>query len=423
MSGLIVEHNDRNLFIIQVFVHCGSMYETDGERGLSHLLEHMLFKSKKDQSVEELLVKLNALGGYFNAITNKDYTSFFIRTVDSNWKESVELLNSIVLQPLFLKDELSKEKKVVMEEFLLYEDDVRDVVFSKAYETFLSVDNPYRHAVKGLLQDICKTNPKQLLSYYSKHYSNMMVYVNCSKAIKSKVIKHVKKSFGDFIIDMDALQKLENEWSPNVGQLANNDNPIVKIISQPKRSQNATVLMFKGFPFKNRSNITLSLIWDILAGSLNSLLMMEIREKRGLVYNISSFNDAYHNEGYTGLYFTSSTNNLADIVIYIKRILRRMANKGLSSHILTYSKASFINKLQYKLTEMDFKSERSMLRHYYRCPWDESAVLKKLHKVTNNDIMNVCKSVFNFQQCCLVSIGKYKKLDDLQADIMQTLVK
>lgn len=415
MSGIVIEHNTNGVFIIQIFVNSGPIFEGRGQRGLAHFLEHMMFKSKKDQSVASLLLNLNSLGGVFNAVTTKDYTSFYIRTIEKNWKESLVLLKKIVLEPSFLKEELDKERKVIIEEYKQYQDDIKDIVFTQAYRLFLAKDNPISRTVKGELRDIQRTSIKTLREYYLERYKNIFIYVNCSAdihpSVERKIQKLYKADFGNPSISCP-IQCLK---------LRVYDQPVVKIMQDLKRSQNATVIMFQGFPYDDKQNIILEFVWNVLAGSLNSLLMLEMRQKRGLVYSISSFIDSFQHCGYTGIYFNTSTKDLCVVLKYIWKIFLRLSSNGLSDNVLNYSKASFANKLEYNLANLDFKSGRSMLRHYYGCKWDETCVLKKMRKVTNADVKSVCKEVFNVNRCCIVSVGKYDDAADVEKNVRRTL--
>jgi predicted Zn-dependent peptidase len=418
---VIFRHNSSNIFALQIFVKAGSAYEKEGERGWSHLLEHMMFKSKRDKSVETLLLQLNELGGVFNALTNKDYTSFYIRTTEDRWKDSCDILKKVVMEPYFLKEELEKEKQVVVEEFLQYEDDVQDVLFSQAYERFLSGKNPYRHPVKGNLDDIQRARPDTLTDYYMAHYRDIMIYVSCGRKHSKRIQSYVRSIFESPAKAKATETRPTESRLGHTQELTSPKGPVVRIVREGKRSQNATVIMFQGFPHSDKRNVVLSLLWDILAGSLNSLLMMEMRENKGLVYRISSFNDSYLTTGLTGIYFTSSTHDLVTIMSYITRIFKRLAKKGLSPNILRYSKSSYTNKLQYKLTQFDFRCEREMMRAYYGCAWDEDYVARKVKRITNDQIKKISKRVFDFDRCCVISIGNYKDPQKLERSVVDLL--
>jgi predicted Zn-dependent peptidase len=410
MKSLFIEYNDQNVFNIEIFIKAGSVYETSGEHGLAHLLEHMMFKSKKNINIEELLLELNYLGGEFNALTGKDYTSFYIKTIDKNWKRSTELLNKIVFEPIFKTKDLKTEKKIVIEEFLQMEDDIKDKVFETAYSLFLHPKNPYGASVKGTLRNIKVVDPESLHRYYNKHYSKCIIYINCDKKLVKDIKPYLLKNFST---RLDSISRKV----PYGELLTNTSNlPVIKVLNE-KKAQNSTIIMFQGFAYSDKRTIILELIWDILAGSLNSLLMMEMREKRGLVYRLSAFNDGFAYIGTSGLYFTSSTNDISTTILYIMKVLKKIRLKGLSKNILTYSKASYINKLQYQLTDLNFTTQRAMMRHYYGCKWDESSVLSKLRKITNEDIISICQTVFDFTKMCVVTVGNYKSPNDLENKI------
>jgi predicted Zn-dependent peptidase len=149
--------------------------------------------------------------------------------------------------------------------------------------------------------------------------------------------------------------------------------------------------------------------------------MLEMREKRGLVYGISSFNDSFMCMGVTGVYFTSSNKDIATVVKHVIMVLKKIKENGIKKSILDYSKASYINKLRYRLTEVEYAAERSMLRHYYKCDWDENAVIKRLQRIKNNSIMSLSQDIFDFNKMCIVSIGRYDDPKTSENQIMDVI--
>lgn len=412
MQNLILEHNDRKVFMVHILLNAGSYFETEQEHGLSHLLEHMMFKSKKSIRVEELLMRLNRLGGFFNAVTSKDYTGFYIRTFEKNWKQALSLIHTIVFDSCFDKDELEKEKKVVIEEFLHYEDSVQDKLVELSYGQLLPSVNPYQKSVKGNIDIIQKCSVDDLKRFYKKHYHRCMIYVNCPRNIKVDVVNKVKSSFIKYLSSYSKPSSLWNVPVPFSKRMS-----IAKIIQDTKRAQNATCLMFRGFPYSDERNIGLNFIWDVLLGSLNSLLMMEMREKQGLVYSMTSYNDSYKRLGATGIYFTSSNKNIVHILSYILNVLNTLKKHGLANNVLEYSKESYLNKLKYRLSNIEYEADRSILRHYYNCEWNEDVIEKRIKSINNGDIMKISQDVFDFKECSIVSLGKYAHPQKLQEDL------
>lgn len=417
MRNLVISHNTLGLFSIHIVVGVGSASESKGQRGATHLLEHMLFKSKKDLPVEDLLVDLNGLGGTFNAATSKDWTMFYIKTVEDKWERSIELVHKIALEPYFTEKELRKERRVVVEELLQGKDSPADVVPDAAYKAFLKKDNAYRYSVIGKMRDLVKTTPAQLQAYYDLHFSSperILVCVNCPAKLRAQVKAKVASVFA---AQLGVFNLRSPSWTGVKNEL------IVDIVKDDTVSQNATCVMFESFAFADPRNTTLEYIWDVLVGNLNSLLMMEIREKRGYVYSVSSFVDAYKEGGVTGVYFTSSHEDLGEIIGYLMKALHKLTADGLTDGVLRYTRASYANRLKYKLTDFNFKNERAIWRHYYNVDTNDEAIIKRVSKIRNEDVKAVAAAVFQAHKMAVVSHGKYTNPRETEEKTRATILR
>lgn len=417
MHNIVIDYNSHGLFTVQVLVAVGSVHEEKGLRGYTHLLEHMMFKSKRNTTVEALLKSLNDLGGVFNATTSKDCTTFFIKTTSQKWRESLEIMHKIVFEPNFVDSDLDKEQRVVIEELLMSKDDLAEIVVNAAYKMFLPKSNPYWQPVIGKSGDIKKATSAKLQEYYNKHFTdphNILIYISCPPALHSQVrplaVGLFRKQMGKF--DARALPA----W-PGV----NGPGPIVKVIRESSVAQAMTCVIFEAFPFADRKSVVLEYMWEVLLGNLNSLLMMELREKRGYVYSMSSFTDAYTHGGVTGMYFTSSHNNLGDIVRYLFKILTKLKKDGLSEDTLQYTKANYINRVKYHLANFNYKEERKLWRYFYNADWTEKDIAKQILRLTNEDLKDVAKTVFSPTKVAVVSYGNYEDAQGEEAKVKQAL--
>lgn len=418
MKNIILEHNTSGLFTIQVVVATGSIHEVKGIRGISHLLEHMLFKSKRHMSTSELLSKLDKVGGSFNAATNKDWTTYYIHAIANEWSSCVDLMYTIVFDCEFVEKELHKERRVVIEELLQSNDEPTEVAFDFAYKTFLTKDNPYRSQVIGTIKDLMSITVADLKTQYEKYYKsneNVMLYINCPVGIHTEVQNKIQQKFKNVASDFVPVY---TPWTSclSTGQQA------IKVKHHENWSQNATCIIFEGYAFNNPKNMVLEYIWEVLVGGLNSLLMMEIREKRGYIYGMSSFVDSYRDGGVTGMIFTSSHKKTEDIVKVIFDVLSKMQLKGMSKSALAYTKASYINKLRYRLTNREYQQEIRLWNHFYgldrRSKTDE---LKLIARITNEDVISVCNDVFDKNKMAIVSIGNYADPEATERAISSTL--
>jgi predicted Zn-dependent peptidase len=402
MRNIKVEVNNQGIFVIAIRFEVGSVHEGDKEHGLSHFLEHLLFKTKEQYNVEELLIELNALGGVFNAITDKDYTCFYIKTTTPNFAKSIELIKAIAFDPSFTTQDLSKERRVVLEEFHQDEDDYESRVLQAAYRMLLQ--NAYAKDVKGTVQCIKSATLKQVKAFYKEHYRNPSVFVSCCKSVK----ENAEDALSHLPIESDTLSKartIQTKFERDIGCTM---TPIIEIMPNASLHQYAIGICFRSYPSNDKDNIILDFIWDVLAGGLNALLKMEMREKRGLVYGLKAFNDTYTNDGVTGIYFTTTSPNIKDAIDHILTILENVREKGLSKAVLMYSKKSYLNKLLYNLSNFDYKVARQMERFFNRQSWDEADMQRFIQQLDNKDIARVSSEVLDFNKMAIVSYGDFK---------------
>jgi predicted Zn-dependent peptidase len=136
--------------------------------------------------------------------------------------------------------------------------------------------------------------------------------------------------------------------------------------------------------------------------------MLEIREKRGFIYSMTSFTDSYRDGGVTGMVFTSSHKRIEDIILLILRILAKLKKEGLSKGVLAYTKASYQNKLRYRFTNKEYKQERQVWNHFYGLDRSIQQELKAVSRITNDDVLSVCNTIFDFQKTAIASVGHYE---------------
>jgi predicted Zn-dependent peptidase len=298
---------------------------------------------------------------------------------------------------------------VVIEELLQSSDDPAEAVYDLAYKAFLAKDNPYRANVIGKVKDLMAVTVGDLKAQYNTYYknkSNLYIYANCPVRIHSEVQSKIIKKFRGVIANFEPVL---TPWTGIAGGSgAGAGKAVVKVQHRDNWSQNATCIMFQGLEFSDSQNIVLEFIWEVLCGGLNSLIMLEIREKRGFIYSMSSFTDSYRDGGVTGMIFTSSHKKTEEIIQIIFRILEKIKKEGLSRGVLAYTKASYHNKLRYRFTNKDYKQERQVWNHFYGIDRSTQQELKAVARITNQDVISVCNAIFDFQKTAVVTVGHYE---------------
>ena len=337
--------NNVGMFNIFIYVPAGSIYETDGIRGISHLLEHMLMKHTLNYTNKNLSKNITKLGGLSNAGTAKDMTYYYIKTHIDNYKESIKIMNDIINNSVFTNNELEQEKKIVLEEFAQSIDRNDYILDDLSILSVLPSNNEYSFPVKGVIEDIKNITINVLRKYMKKTYTHFMLFINCDikfiNPVKEEIVKYFGKSSEN--IDISSEIKLKNIYNvKDIGDI------IIKTSINYK--QFSTILSFITFPVtKVKESVILNFIRFILTSSgFNSILFKEIREKRGLVYSINSSHEDTRYIGILQLHFSSTNSNTQYIISIILSYILDIIKKGISETKLKYYKVSLLNRTKYK---------------------------------------------------------------------------
>ena len=398
--------NNNGMFNIYAYVPAGSIYEKKGIRGISHLLEHMLMKRTKNLSNKELYGKMTEIGGITNAGTVKDLTYYYINTHIDNFKTATDIMYDIIKNPEFDKEELEKEKKVVLEEYAMYEDDWADIIYNTSIKTVLN-KNEYEMKIIGEPGDIKRITIKDLQNYFNKYYiSKFILCVNIDKKHLDSVEKYIDNVFK---LDMRKVSKLDIS---SLDSKASHFSvfPRGKIeIMQMDFSQYNTVITFPSFSiYMVREMVVLNFLRFALTSSgLNSLLFRKIRLERGLVYSISSSSEENRGMGLFQISFGTTNANTVYIMSLILSLLSDMKVAGLNEKDLKYFKKSMMNSQKYLFSKENFKELWEFNSIFYQLNLDQSRFMDIIQDIKNEDIKSVSSTVFDFIKMGILTVGNY----------------
>ncbi|GAA0109786.1 MULTISPECIES: pitrilysin family protein [Clostridium] len=273
---VITIKKDTKISAINVGIKVGSLYENMNEKGISHFIEHMLFKGTKKRSYEELNDELEFLGGEYNAYTDYTSTVYTISCLEEEFKNAIEILGDMIINPAFNKEELEKERGVILAEMRTSKDDIEDLSFKRTNEVAFN-KSPLKYDVAGIEANVKNYDRYDLTSFYKKHYipNNALVTV-VSSYNHDEALNEVKKVF--------------KGWEP--GEKIKRDileeKNICKSITTTKSNieQNTIVYLYTFYNLNRDLELPLRILNHRLGESSNSLLFREVREKRGLAYDI-----------------------------------------------------------------------------------------------------------------------------------------
>lgn len=417
-------YNDDDLFLLTVYVPCGSIYENVNSfkakkvAGMSHFLEHLLFKHTENFSGQEILKAFTQIGGYYNASTDKDQTMFYVKTLSENYQLATSLIYDIVAKPVFHEEELEVEKKVVLEEFAQSKDSLSDMIYEQATTTLLSKDNIYLPPVIGTKSDLKAMTTHNVLEYYKAYYKDLIVVINCTREIRNEVHRYMTKLFGkNFAVSFDDKTLFSSSL-----QFVQREN----ILIVPSQTyQYNTSLLLPAFRFAEQTkNLHLNFVKFCLSDAgLYSLMTYQIREKRGLVYSIRMSNERMRYLGMFRISFGTSNRDLVGILRVVIQILADMKQFGLSKKNLTYFKTSYKNHLKYKFANEEYRASWVGDNLFYGCPMTETNFIKGINDISNNDIKAICQEVFDFNRMGVYSTGAYTDIRSIKKDIKSLLLE
>ena len=289
---VITINRDTQIAAINIGIKVGALYEKENERGISHFIEHVLFKGTHTRNDEQLNEELEALGGEYNAYTDYDATVYTISCLTEEFENAVELLGDMIINPAFDKEEIEKERGVILSEIKTSKDDIEDFSFKNVNKIAFEKSG-LKYEVTGIEEDVSAFSRKEIVDYYKKYYtpSNSLITM-VSPLSHEDAINLIEKNFG--------------EWKgekPEKTSIIKEDNKEVKKINYKKDLEQSTIVYL--YTFNNITKdeeLPLRILNHRLGESANSLLFREIREKRGLAYDI-----------YTHL---EITNNIKTLYIY-----------------------------------------------------------------------------------------------------------
>jgi predicted Zn-dependent peptidase len=297
---------------IGVWLKRGSRHETAVQSGISHFIEHMVFKGTKTRSAERIAAEVDSIGGHMDAFTAKEYASFHLKVLDRHLPLAVDILSDIVLNPLFDPAEMAKEKKVIYEEINMVEDTPDDLVMEQFTEAFWP-DHPLGRPILGTKRSVGSFKRSDLASFFRKVYHPGNIVIAAAGHLDHRqTLDLVKERFG-------ALTKgtsTRNGPPPK---------PAARVVARSKKELEQVHLALgrPAFPQGHPRRYAAYILNTILGGSMSSRLFQNVREKRGLVYSISSGVTAYSDAGCLTIYAGTSVDSVDQVIRLTVEELRR----------------------------------------------------------------------------------------------------
>lgn len=392
-----------------IWFKVGSRDELDSEAGISHFMEHMLFKGTPTRTAADISMEFDSMGAELNAFTSREYTCFYARFVDEYLERAIEILADMLLNSSFAPDDVASERKVVIEEIARCEDMPDEHVFDLlGGEMFpnCSLGRPvlgYRESVGGFTHD-------DLLSYHQKHYHA----ANCTVAASGNV-DHAKLSelVEKYLGQMPAGQR---NVRPEISVL-----PASYLRTAKKDTEQANILFgIYGLPLGHEDRFAQALLDSTLGGGMSSRLFQEVREKRGLAYSVYSLTSSFQGIGMFNIYAGTQLQNLPELIQIVNTELAKMLDGGVAAEELERVRAYAIGQ-----SILSMESTRTRMLRLGRASVGDLEILSlddnidRYKRVTVQDIERITSRILDTKPViAIVSSASDEEIRKLIEDVV-----
>lgn len=398
---VVVPMKNTKTATVLFLVGTGSRYETKDINGISHFLEHMMFKgTKKRPKAISISRELDSIGAEYNAFTSKEYTGYYAKASSEHLDLIFDVLSDIFLNSKFDEKEISKERGVIIEEINMYLDTPMRYV-SDLYEKLLYGDQPIGWMVSGEKEVIAKLKREDFVKYFNSHYlaKNTIVAV-AGNVDKEKIKKSIPVIFKD-IRDGNVVEKkpaVEKQKKPEV------------LLYYKDTDQTHFVLGVRAYDLFSKKLEALEVLSVILGGGMSSRLFIQVRERRGLAYYIRTGIDAYTDHGYLATQAGVNNDKAAKAIEVVLREYQKLKEKPPSEKEVKkakeYIKGKFVISLESSDAVASFFSEQWLLKNKTLTP-DQR--LDKIMKVEPKDVWETANEIFSPEKLNLALIGPFKE--------------
>jgi predicted Zn-dependent peptidase len=380
-----------------IWVKTGSRNESPEDNGISHFIEHMLFKGTNRHSAKEIADRFDGIGGNVNAFTSKEYTCYYAKVLDQHLPIAVDVLADMFFDSQLADTELAKEKNVILEEISMYEDTPDDTVHDLASRAAFG-DHPLAWSILGTAERLGAMGPQDLRRYMGDRYRIENTVISIAGNVGEEVLELIEQHFGRFDVR---------------GSDPELDHPKFRsdsLFHRKKTEQNHLCLTFPGVSISDQNLYAMILLNNTIGGGMSSRLFQEIREKRGLAYSVYSYHTSYADSGLFTVYAGTAPKQTKDVYDLTMELLQELADKGLSEAELSRGKeqlkGNLILSLESTSSRMNRlgKNELMLGRHY---TLDE--MLERIDQVSLGDVGVMMDHIMK-EPCAIALVGAQEKV-------------
>lgn len=391
-----------------VFVRCGSDYERREESGISHFIEHMLFKGTEKRTAFDIACEAESMGAQMNAFTARQMTCFYTVSTAEHAAECMDILSDIFFNSTFPAEELEREKGVVIEEIHRSQDDPEDVCFDNL-SAAIHGDEAKGRPILGSIETVRSFDAEKLKEYMARHYTAAATVVSIAGYIsEAEAVKLAEEKFA-----VKFAAPGENAILPQAARIN------ASLSAERPIEQAVIAFAFKGYPYSDGRSVALKLAAGIFGGGMSSRLFQSVREKKGLAYEVYALSGAGKDGGVFEIFVGTNPEGAAEAVATIGEELKLLTEQGVTAEELKRAKEQAKTALV-----LGSESASSVMRSAGRAmilgdeAFDLDKALSEIDAVTENDITAAIADCLTADGFAASYVGK-----KLTRDVKQLLIQ
>jgi predicted Zn-dependent peptidase len=389
---------------IGFFLKSGVVFETPKNQGISHFIEHMLFKGTERRSARDIARQFDRIGGYLNAFTAKDYCCYYARVVSDKLPVAVDILSDMVGNSLFDEAELERERGVIMEEIKMYEDSPDEIIHELLGQQLWG-NSSLGRPILGTNETVGSFSRDEILRVYREQYiaENLLVAV-AGNFDEEKLIRMLEKRLAGFRRGSFCPRQRAPKAKFGVA------------LHQKEIEQLHLALGTEGTRYDDPARHAVFLLNTAFGGGMSSRLFQEIREKRGLAYSVYSYHTSFRHTGFFAIYAGLSEANLGRVLALIVQELDRLHQRGLTKTELKEAKDQVKGNLLMALESSTNRMNRLITGFLYDVPPREAEeAIEPLMKVTVEEITEAARRLFDPKRMAVTIISSSAAVKDIVA--------
>ena len=387
---------------VGVWVRAGGRYESPERAGISHFLEHLLFKGTRRRSCEELKRQIEGVGGSLNGFTAEEFTCYMAKVPRQHTRRAIDVLADMVRYPMLTEDDLNREREVILEEIRMYEDAPGQYVHD-LFSEMLWPDHPLGMLLSGTIDTVRRITRDDVVAYWQRMYQSRHVLIACAGALDSEeTMRWVERAFGS--MRGGATRSFLRAPRPRRG-------PQIRVWNKRTEQTHLCVGTY-AIPRTHPDRFALELLHVLLGANMSSRLFREVRERRGLVYEIGTQIKRFYDTGAFVIYAGCDTGKLREtlrtIFTELSRVRHSLVSKAELQRAKDYYAGQLVMGLEDTMEHMLWVGEQALTVGGVARP---EVLLAHIERVGRRDIQRVARQLFVTSKTHLAVVGPLTEPD------------